>query len=199
MKNKKKGFSLIEVVMALAVISIGVLPILSMYPSALKMTTKATTNEEWSRVTMSILDYVKAKGYDSLKSEFFSSGSAIFEENYEFEPDAPGSKRYKSKNNKFEDDFFGGTNLFFINTKGMKLDDYKFSIYMEDLQPTTTSGGSVEVYGNYDLENNKIVTVSSTSSSIVFGIIKIRETNNFDDERTRDMKFIITPIENWRD
>ena len=123
----------------------------------------------------------------------------IFEENYEFEPDAPGSKRYKSKNNKFEDDFFGGTNLFFINTKGMKLDDYKFSIYMEDLQPTTTSGGSVEVYGNYDLENNKIVTVSSTSSSIVFGIIKIRETNNFDDERTRDMKFIITPIENWRD
>ena len=117
MKNKKRGFSLIEVVVALAVISVGVLPILSMYPSALKMTTKATTNEEWSRVTMSILDYVKAKGYDSLKSEFFSSGSAIFEENYEFEPDAPGSKRYKSKNNKFEDDFFGGTNLFFINTK----------------------------------------------------------------------------------
>ena len=47
MKNKKKGFSLIEVVMALAVISVGVLPILSMYPSALKMTTKATTIEEW--------------------------------------------------------------------------------------------------------------------------------------------------------
>ena len=63
MKNKKKGFSLIEVVMALAVISIGVLPILSMYPSALKMTVKATENEEWSRVTMSILDYVKSRGY----------------------------------------------------------------------------------------------------------------------------------------
>ena len=76
MKNKKKGFSLIEVVMALAVISIGVLPILSMYPSALKMTVKATENEEWSRVTMSILDYVKSKGYDGLK-ELSWTGSTI--------------------------------------------------------------------------------------------------------------------------
>ena len=73
MKNKKKGFSLIEVVMALAVISIGVLPILSMYPSALKMTVKATENEEWSRVTMSILDYVKSRGYKTLTSTTYSS------------------------------------------------------------------------------------------------------------------------------
>ena len=73
MKNKKRGFSLIEVVVALAVISVGVLPILSMYPSALKMTTKATTNEEWSRVTMSILDYVKSRGYKTLTSTIYSS------------------------------------------------------------------------------------------------------------------------------
>ena len=84
MKNKKKGFSLIEVVMALAVISIGVLPILSMYPSALKMTVKATENEEWSRVTMSILDYVKSRGYDNLKSNLIWSSNAIDEE-YKFE------------------------------------------------------------------------------------------------------------------
>ena len=73
MKNKKRGFSLIEVVMALAVISVGVLPILSMYPSALKMTVKATENEEWSRVTMSILDYVKSRGYKTLTSTTYSS------------------------------------------------------------------------------------------------------------------------------
>ena len=44
MKMKEIGFSLIEVVMALAILGIAILPILSMYPSALKMTTDATRN-----------------------------------------------------------------------------------------------------------------------------------------------------------
>ena len=198
MKNKKKGFSLIEVVMALAVISVGVLPILSMYPSALKMTVKATKNEEWSRVTMSILDYVKAKGYSGLKNDvaWNTSGSIkTIEESYDF---AKVGNNYTSSG--FENDFFGGSNLFFINTKGIKLDDYSFSIYMEELQPTTSSGG-ISLYNMYELSNNSIR--SSTSSSIIYGIIKIREKNatsaQWNEERTRDMKFIITPIENWGD
>ena len=196
MKNKKKGFSLIEVVVALAVISVGVLPILSMYPSALKMTTKATTNEEWSRVTMSILDYIKAKGYDGLKNDVVwnTSGSVkTIEEIYNF---TQSGNNYTSSN--FESDFFGGTNLFFINTKGIKLDDYKFKIYMENLQPKTAASGT-NLYNTYELSNNTIK--SSTSSSIIYGIIKIREKNasstEWDKELNRDMKFIITPIENW--
>jgi len=197
MKNKKKGFSLIEVVMALAVISIGVLPILSMYPSALKMTVKATENEEWSRVTMSILDYVKAKGYDGLKNDvtWNTSGSIkTIEKSYNF---TKSVGNYTSSG--FESDFFGGANLFFINTKGIKLDDYKFSIYMEDLQPRSAVTGGSPLYNTYDLDNNKKVS-SSTSSNIIYGIIKIRKSGeSFSDERTRDMKFIITPIENWRD
>lgn len=189
---KKKGFSLIEVVMALAVISIGVLPILSMYPSALKMTVKATENEEWSRVTMSILDYVKAKGYDGLK-ELSWTGSTI-EKSYNF---TKSGGSYTSTN--FESDFFGGANLFFINTKGIKLDNYKFSIYMEDLQPSSAVTGGSPLYITYDLANNRKVSLS-TSSNIIYGIIKIRKSGeSFSDERTRDMKFIITPIENWRD
>ncbi len=197
MKNKKKGFSLIEVVMALAVISIGVLPILSMYPSALKMTVKATENEEWSRVTMSILDYVKAKGYDGLKNDvtWNTSGSIkTIEKSYNF---TKSVGNYTSSG--FESDFFGGSNLFFINTKGIKLDDYKFSIYMEDLQPRSAVTGGSPLYNTYDLANNRKVS-SSTSSNIIYGIIKIRKSGeSFSDERTRDMKFIITPIENWRD
>ena len=197
MKNKKKGFSLIEVVMALAVISIGVLPILSMYPSALKMTVKATENEEWSRVTMSILDYVKSRGYDDIKT-ISTSGPAFPSggNGYSF---SENNGTYRSSG--FENDFPIGSYLFVINTKGINLDDYKFSIYMEDLQPTTTSNGGIKIYSKYDLKNNKIIddSATSTSSSIVFGIIKIRETEDFSGERVRDMKFIITPIENWGD
>ena len=73
---------------------------------------------------------------------------------------------------------------------------------MEKVQPKTTSSGSIKVYGEYDLINNKIDS-TTTSSSIIYGIIKIREKNatstQWNEERTRDVKFIITPIENWGD
>ena len=62
--------------------------------------------------------------------------------------------------------------------------------------------GHCEYFYVADLENNKIDS-TTTSSSIIYGIIKIREKNatltQWNEERTRDMKFIITPIENWRD
>ena len=187
--------------MALAVISVGVLPILSMYPSALKMTVKATAIEEWSRVNMSIVDYIKSRGYDNLKSNLIWSSNAIDEE-YNFEK---LGTNYTNIN--FEKDFLGlesaatQPSLFFINSKGINLENYKFSIYMEDIQPTS---GGIEIYKKYDLNNNKFDS-SSTSSSIIYGIIKIREkdsSGNADfsgEESIRDMKFIITPIENWRD
>ena len=201
MKNKKRGFSLIEVVMALAVISVGVLPILSMYPSALKMTTKATAIEEWSRVNMSIVDYIKSRGYDNLKSNLIWSSNAIDEE-YNFEK---LGTNYTNIN--FEKDFLGlesattQPSLFFINSKGINLENYKFSIYMEDIQPTS---GGIEIYKKYDLNNNKFDS-SSTYSSIIYGIIKKKKkdsSGNADfsgEESIKDMKFIITPIENWRD
>jgi prepilin-type N-terminal cleavage/methylation domain-containing protein len=198
MKSNKRGFSLIEVVMALAIISVGVLPILSMYPSALKMTTKATTNEEWSRVTMSILDYVKSRGYDGLTAMSWTTGSTkTIEKSYNF---VKSGESYTSESNAFETDFGIGSNLFVINTKGINLENYKFSIYMENLQPKTNLGGS-NLYDTYELSNDSIK--SSTSSSIIYGIIKIREKNatqaEWDEEKTRDMKFIITPIEKWGD
>ncbi len=38
--KKKRGFTLIEVVLAMAVLAAAVLPILSMYPNALKLSTR---------------------------------------------------------------------------------------------------------------------------------------------------------------
>lgn len=206
MNNKKRAFSLIEVVMALAILGIAILPILSMYPSALKMTVKATTNEEWSRVSMSVVDYVKSRGYNGIKT--IMGGSSTYEKPYGNTVNSGFVFETGSyTNNSFESDFLGGANVFSINTKGIKLDDYKFSVYLEDKQPLTTVGG-VELYTTLDLRNNRIVS-SSTSSSIIFGIVKMRKkSESFDwdgtpgsasDEKARDMKFILTPIEIWGD
>lgn len=195
MKNKK-AFTLVEVMVALAIITVGVLPIMSMYPSALKMSAQATTNEEWSRVTASIVDYIKAKEYDGLKALTWSNSGTtkFFDGKYNFEK--VGSN---FTSNNFKTAFFSGANVFFINTKGIKLDDYQFSIYMEQIQPKAADGAST-LYNKYQLKNNSIVS-ASTTSSIIYGIIKIREKNapasEWDKELQKDMKFIITPIENW--
>lgn len=198
MKNKKKGFSLIEVIMALAILTIAILPILSMYPSALKMTNKATTNEEWSRVTMSILDYVKANGYNGLSGNttlFASAGVTEFNRTYDFVPVTPGSVS-NFKSSTFESNFFGVSNLFYISTKGLKLNDYQFRIYLKREKPTDTSGA--ELYSKLDTVNGKIGT---SATPFIYGIIRIREkagTPNWNTEMPRDMKFMMTPIENWR-
>ena len=199
MKNKEKAFSLIEVVMALAILGIAILPILSMYPSALKMTTKATTNEEWSRVSMSIVDYVKSRGYNNIKT--IMGGNPTLEKIYGSDTSSGFTYNLGAyTNSNFEADFLSGSAVFLINTKGIRLEDYKFSVYLTDVNPTS--------YSTYDLNNNRIVT-SSTNSGIIYGIVKIREKTkpfNWDnvlgsdsDEKARDMKFIITPIEQWRD
>lgn len=179
MKKKEIGFSLIEVVMALAILGIAILPILSMYPSALKMTTDATRNEEWSRVSMTIVDYVKSRGYDNVKGMITSSA---FDVEYNFEFDGTAYTQ-----DTFASNLGIPTNAFVINTKGIKLDDYKFNVYMEALPVS---------YGALDLAKNQIVT-NSTNSSIIYGIVKIRKKTepNFNGETIRDAKFIITPIE----
>ena len=100
MKKKEIGFSLIEVVMALAILGIAILPILSMYPSALKMTTDATRNEEWSRVSMTIVDYVKSRGYDNVKGKMTSSK---FDKEYVFTYD---SSTNSYKQNSFSNESF---------------------------------------------------------------------------------------------
>lgn len=183
MKKKEIGFSLIEVVMALAILGIAILPILSMYPSALKMTTDATRNEEWSRVSMTIVDYVKSRGYDNVKANISSFNS----------PTSPYVFAYESSTNSYKSDEFASdigitSSAFIVNTKGIKLDNYKFVVNIESLSVS---------YGALDLRKNQIVT-NSTNSSIIYGIVKIRKNGeSFDGETIRDAKFIITPIEKW--
>lgn len=186
MKKKEIGFSLIEVVMALAILGIAILPILSMYPSALKMTTDATRNEEWSRVSMTIVDYVKSRGYEGIDTIMAGDSKefiyATNTDRFEYKDGA-----YTSK--KFQDDFLEGKEIFVINTKGIKLEDYKFTVYLEKVK---------EPYEKLDLRKNQMLTSSaiSTNSSIIYGIVKIRKNGeSFDGETIRDAKFIITPIE----
>lgn len=77
MRLLKKGYSLVEVLAALAIISIAILPIMSMYPAIFKTNASASQMEEASRIALTIVDFIKAKGYSSLTNTNTNTDAAF--------------------------------------------------------------------------------------------------------------------------
>lgn len=65
-EKNNKGYTLVEVLAAFAILSIAILPIVSMYPAVFRMNTNATAIGESSRIALSVVDFIKAKGYSNL-------------------------------------------------------------------------------------------------------------------------------------
>lgn len=202
--KKKEAFTLLEVVFAIAILAIAILPIMSMYPNALKISMKANNAEELSRTSITILDFIKSRGYTDISDKLTTTSSIVY--NY---GDTSTSAFIKLSDNSytnygFEQNFLGGngisSNLFFINTKGVNLANKKFMVNIQKVSPVDGTGNLI--YGKYDLENFRLTTTSTTSTNqIIYGIIKMRDLNEdyTSKEGNRDMKFLITPMEEWGD
>jgi prepilin-type N-terminal cleavage/methylation domain-containing protein len=202
-RKKKKGFTLIEVLLAMAILAISVLPILSMYPSALRMSTRATELEEWSRVTQTIVDYIKSRGYDAWEdTTSVPKISDISDIVFVFKSDGSSYQIVKESDNSKKIDnylFALGKELLYINTKGMPLNNYKLKIEMKEVEPSTLDSsysninidGGTEQY-TYDFEGK-------SGKNFIHGIVKIRpKDGDFNTADSRDLNFIITPIDNWQ-
>lgn len=202
--KKKEAFTLLEVVFAIAILAIAILPIMSMYPNALKISMKANNAEELSRTSITILDFIKSRGYTDISNKLTTTSTIVY--NY---GDTSTSAFIKLSDNSytnygFEQNFLGGngtsSNLFFINTKGVNLTNKKFMVNIQKISPMDGTGNLI--YGKYDLENFRLTTTSTTSTNqIIYGIIKMRDLNEdyTSKEGNRDMKFLITPMEEWGD
>ncbi len=129
MKKGKKGYSLIEVLAALAIISIAILPIMSMYPAIFKQNKSASEIEEASRISSTIVDYIKSRGYEDLNNNRITqsfvgatSGAALGYNIYELE--AVGDS-FRVPKHKMDQDLGFTTNaavgVIFLNSKGLNL------------------------------------------------------------------------------
>jgi type II secretory pathway pseudopilin PulG len=65
-REKKRGYTLVEVLSAFAILSIAILPIISMYPAVFRINTRATAVGESARIAFSVIDFIKSKGYYAL-------------------------------------------------------------------------------------------------------------------------------------
>ncbi len=169
MKKLKKGYSLVEVLAAFAIISIAILPIMSMYPAIFKQNTSASQIEEASRTVMTIVDFIKAVGYNNLTSTATGAEAAFNVPNGTGSAiDVPGSNPAgriytfkkeggayitvrESNNYALDNDLrFGGATAItdinkayvLLNAKGLNLSQCKLYIAMkqENVNLTTSSG-----------------------------------------------------------
>lgn len=187
----KNGYSLVEVLVAFAVLVVGIVPILSMYPQIFTIIQKSTENEERSRIALQVIEYIKVGGYPSLLDHVDTDGD-IKTDTIALTPIAPGSKSYT--NTAFRDDFLrrridGNFELvgdFFrlSSKKGMDLANARIYYAIANTQVHMVEGGNENVM--YD--NFIVGTVIVGTGKVVTGNITERE------KETR-MQFIVTPIE----
>ena len=76
--KKKEAFTLLEVVFAIAILAIAILPIMSMYPNALKISMKANNAEELSRTSITILDFIKSRGYTDISNKLTTTSTIVY-------------------------------------------------------------------------------------------------------------------------
>lgn len=202
MKKLKKGYSLVEVLAAFAIISIAILPIMSMYPAIFKQNTSASQIEEASRTAMTIVDFIKAVGYSHLTATATGTEAAFNVENgsgkivdisganpagllYTFKKESGAYITVRSSTNyALDNDLkFGGStaintvgNAFILlNAKGLNLAQCKMYVAMkqENVNLSTNIGSLLNSKVVNPAIGNGMAANNITESSIMYG----NETN----------------------
>lgn len=192
----KKGYSILEVMLAFAILSIAIIPIISMYPSIFKTNFKAAAIEETSRLCLTVVDYIKARGYNNL-----TTTGAILSENFvtkEYKYNTETTYWENTKSNTFEEDFgYTMNGLFILNTKGLNINDIKLTINITFADTSLLKTDKITV-------DNTFTSPFTTQAGLLFpkdkafiiGKVKVEVENS--NKSSSEVLFIITPIENWR-
>lgn len=195
MKKLKKGYSLVEVLAAFAIISIAILPIMSMYPAIFKQNTSAGQIEEASRTAMTIVDFIKAVGYNNLTAT--GTNSAIQVENgsgkivdvvgsnpagftYTFKRESGAYITVRdNKNYALDNDLkFGGATVInsindafvLLNAKGLNLSECKLYIAMKQENVTlTTSSGALFSSRTINPAAGNGITANTAGTALMYG------------------------------
>jgi prepilin-type N-terminal cleavage/methylation domain-containing protein len=205
--KKRNGYSLLEVIVALAIFSIAIFPILSVYPSIFKMSDKADQNEEVSRLAFTMIDYIKSRGYKNLKTIVENNGGA-YSGKYMFKKDSLDSTAYiidtsVSGYQDFESDFdltttaSGIDHLFILSSKSVDLS--KAVIYLKIEKKSVGLEGTNKYYN--PLTNQEETTYPGYDAylygTVIIGTGDTNSSNITGKEKEYFLTFVVSPIENW--
>ncbi len=134
---KKRGYSVIEVLIAMAIFLFGIFPIIGFTFTSLRGERIAGSKEEAARLSGTVVDYIKSRGYDEVKELIEKQTGDTFGKTYELKLRSDNSA-FITKDYEFEKDFYDITaptvsdNIFLLNSRGLRMDDGKaqFKVYM---------------------------------------------------------------------
>jgi prepilin-type N-terminal cleavage/methylation domain-containing protein len=172
---KKRGYSIIEVLIAMAIFLFGIFPILGFTFTALRGERKAGSKEEAVRLATTVVDYIKSRGYEDIKGRIGTG----FDETYELELKSD-STAFVTKDYDFEDDFYDTTaeadNIFILNSRGLRIEDGRaeFEVQMslvdvELMKWDDADADGVEDVSEWVSDTSYENVLTGTSNSKIYG------------------------------
>lgn len=223
---KKKGSTFLEIVVAITIFLIAILPVAYLTLNSLRALKRSSEIEEGARIATTVINYIKSRGYTSITSGPLT-GSTFTGSYYLSYDDVEGAyvvvddstgNIISTSGEDFETDFYG-TNynttstspdaLFFIESLGVDLEGASIDVVMErsDLQLAEFDSASSS-YQPLSYTNS----ISTSSSSviigagglmddpIVYGLVSVTYTSRANpdlESKTYEQTFVVTPLENF--
>ena len=199
-KSKKTGHSLIEALVALGILLLGIVPVITLATQALLFHYRASETEEAARISQTMIDYIKSRGYDDL--------SVISGEKYSLTSTTGGAFTMDTTVNDFGKDIVLDENdrisndLILLNSKGINLNDVNFYLVMDRVKGELQNSSGVS-----DSYIDPVTGVSTGGDAykedliygkFTFGYGKDGQTTDTGRKTEMETIFIITPIENWK-
>jgi hypothetical protein len=199
---KKRGYSVIEVLIAMAIFLFGIFPIIGFTFTSLRGERIAGSKEEAARLSSTVVDYIKSRGYEEVKT--ITGGG--FSKTYKLIVNDDNSS-FITEDYNFEKDFYGITspasadNIFILNSRGLRLGDGKaqFKVYMTladvELMRLKDSTGDDDPGTGWEKEDKYENPITGKDgSNVLFGTGGINtDESGGSDSLTRD-KFILGKV-----
>ncbi len=191
-KNKKSGYSLIEALVALGILLLGIVPVVSLATQAILFHHRAAEAEEAARISQTMIDYIKSRGYDNLGP--FTTTSP-----YTLSSTTGGAFTV----NGFAGDFAIDPQMVLINSKGLNLNKVSFYVDVQkskgNLEKSDKTADSfIDPVSGESLSN--VYKEDLIYGKFIFGLGRTTTdaTKKTGREKELETTFIITPIENWK-
>lgn len=189
MKERKKGYSLIEALVALGILLLGIVPVVTVATQAILFHHRASEAEEAARISQTMIDYIKSRGYNELNVLPKTEYRLKLMSNGAFTIDTSLNDFGKDIVIKEEDRI--SNDLILLNSKGVNLNQVSFYVVMDKVK-----GNLMDYNKNSDSYRDPITgttTSSVYSKDLIYGKIIFEYGKN-----KMETTFIITPIENWK-
>jgi type II secretory pathway pseudopilin PulG len=192
-KNKNSGYSLIEALVALGILLLGIIPVVTLATQAILFHHRAAEAEEAARISQTMIDYIKSRGYDNLGP--FTTTSP-----YTLTSTSGGAFTV----NDFASDFAIDPQMVLINSKGLNLNIVSFYVNMKkvkgDLKKSDKSSDTYTDPVTGESGQTNVYKEDLVYGEFIFGMGKTTTDVTKKTGREKELKttFIITPIENWK-